>query len=89
MSQSWNDRGRCLAGVAISDIVRTGVASLPTGSWYSPVMDADGAIDDSGNPNTLTLDRGSSAFSGGCSAHTCMVAIKRYSGSSVALASAG
>lgn len=73
-----NDRGRCLAGVALSPTVRPGVAVLPTGAWYTPVDQAGKRLDDAGNPNVLTLDLGSSAFSGGCSAHTCLVAIERH-----------
>ena len=42
--------------------------------------DIDGPLDIAGNPNVLTLDVGSSAFSQGCSAHTCLVAIERYEG---------
>lgn len=76
----WNDRGRCLAGVRISDDVRPGVALLPTGAWFTPLETADGLIDNAGNANILTLDVPSSAFSGGCSAHTCLVAIERYTG---------
>ncbi|MEM8792270.1 MAG: molybdopterin-dependent oxidoreductase [Pseudomonadota bacterium] len=76
----WNDRGRCLAGVRVSDTVRPKVALLPTGAWYAPVETPEGEVENSGNPNALTLDQGSSAFSGGCSAHTCLVSIARYEG---------
>jgi biotin/methionine sulfoxide reductase len=73
-------RGRCLAGVRISADIRPGVAVLPTGAWYQPIEQADGVLDIAGNANTLTLDVPASAFSGGCAAHTCLVAIERYSG---------
>jgi biotin/methionine sulfoxide reductase len=53
---------------------------LPTGAWYQPIESADGLLDVAGNPNTLTLDVPASAFSGGCAAHTCLVAIERYDG---------
>ncbi|MEM8698785.1 MAG: molybdopterin-dependent oxidoreductase, partial [Pseudomonadota bacterium] len=75
-----NERGGCLAGVRVSDTVRRRVALLPTGAWFHPVETTDGVLDTSGNPNSVTLDRASSAFSGGCSAHTCLVSIKRYDG---------
>jgi biotin/methionine sulfoxide reductase len=75
-----NARGRCLAGVRISDDIRDGVAVLPTGAWYQPIESAEGVLDIAGNPNTLTLDVPASAFSGGCAAHTCLVAIERYEG---------
>lgn len=75
-----NARGRCLAGVRITADVRTGVAVLPTGAWSNSIDMADGPLDIAGNPNVLTLDVPASAFSGGCAAHTCLVAIERYEG---------
>jgi biotin/methionine sulfoxide reductase len=75
-----NARGRCLAGVRLSADVRRGVAVLPTGAWHQTIESADGPLDIAGNPNVLTLDVPASAFSGGCAAHTCLVAIERYEG---------
>jgi len=75
-----NDRGRCLAGVRVSDDVRPGVAVLPTGAWYAPFEGGGEPVDIAGNPNVLTQDIPSSAFSQGCSAHTCLVSITRYDG---------
>ncbi|WGF87077.1 molybdopterin-dependent oxidoreductase [Marinivivus vitaminiproducens] len=74
----WNERGQCLATATVVDTVRPGVVVLPTGSWYDPEDDTDGALDRSGNPNVLTLDKGSSRFGQGCAAHTCLVAIEPY-----------
>ncbi|MEL6476197.1 MAG: molybdopterin-dependent oxidoreductase [Pseudomonadota bacterium] len=75
-----NDRGKCLAGVRVSDTIRRQVALLPTGAWFSPVETPEGVLDNAGNANAVTLDVSSSAFSGGCSAHTCLVSIRRYDG---------
>jgi biotin/methionine sulfoxide reductase len=75
-----NARGRCLAGVRITTDVMPGVAILPTGAWFQSIDSADGPLDIAGNPNVLTLDVPASAFSGGCAAHTCLVAIERYDG---------
>lgn len=75
-----NSRGQCLAGVRLSADLRPGVAVLPTGAWYQPIESVDGLLDIAGNPNALTLDVPASAFSGGCAAHTCLVAIERYDG---------
>ena len=75
-----NARGRCLAGVRISADIRPGVAILPTGAWWNPIETADGSMCLAGNANVLTLDVPASAFSGGCAAHTCLVAIERYDG---------
>jgi biotin/methionine sulfoxide reductase len=75
----WNERGQCLATAAVSDDVRVGVVMLPTGAWYRPESDADDALDMAGNPNVLTLDKGTSSFGQGCSAHTCLVRVEAYS----------
>src|SRR3546814_9327804 len=32
----WNDRGSCLAGVIVSDVVIPGVVQLSTGAWFDP-----------------------------------------------------
>jgi biotin/methionine sulfoxide reductase len=75
-----NARGRCLAGVKITADVRSGVAVLPTGAWWQPIETAEGSLCIAGNANVLTLDVPASSFSGGCAAHTCLVAIQRYEG---------
>jgi len=71
----FNDRGRCLAGVVINSGMMPGVVRLSTGAWYDP----DGELDRHGNPNVLTLDRGASSLSQGCSAHSCLVEIRPLS----------
>ncbi len=65
----FNARGACLAGLQISDDVRPGVIKLSTGAWYDP----DGTLCRSGNPNVLTLDKGTSRLAQGPSAQTCLV----------------
>ncbi|MGN7734711.1 molybdopterin-dependent oxidoreductase [Ensifer sp. 22564] len=77
----YNDRGRCLATGTIIPGIMPGVIRLATGAWYDPGTDADGAIELHGNPNALTLDRGASSLSQGCSAQSCLADIRRYSGS--------
>lgn len=72
----FNDRGRCLAGAVLNDAIMPGVVRLSTGAWYDP----DGPLDRHGNPNVLTLDRGSSSLSQGCSAHSCLVEMRRWAG---------
>jgi biotin/methionine sulfoxide reductase len=72
----FNDRGRSLAGAVVTDDVMPGVARLATGSWFDP---GEG-LERNGNPNSLTLDRGSSSFGQGCSAHTCLVEARRFDG---------
>jgi biotin/methionine sulfoxide reductase len=70
----FNDRGRCLAGARLCTGIMPGVVKLSTGAWFDP--DWDGGPEKHGNPNVLTLDIGSSGFSQGCSAQTCLVDIR-------------
>jgi biotin/methionine sulfoxide reductase len=72
----FNQRGRCLAGALVTDDVMPGVARLATGAWFDP----QGDLDINANPNSLTLDRGTSSFSQGCSAQTCLVEVRRHLG---------
>jgi biotin/methionine sulfoxide reductase len=77
----YNDRGACLAGVIVDDAVRPGVIVLPTGAWYDPLVPGEiGTLEKHGNPNVLTLDKGTSKLTQGCSAHTCLVEVERYEG---------
>jgi biotin/methionine sulfoxide reductase len=77
----FNDRGQCLAGVRFDDGLKPGVVQMSTGAWYDPLVPGEiGTLDKHGNPNVLTLDRGTSRLTQGCSAHTCLVEIERYDG---------
>ena len=81
----FNDRGACLAGAVISDSVRPGVVQMATGGWYDPVeTDGPGALDRpldrQGNPNVLTLDKGTSKLAQTCAAQTALVEIERHDG---------
>ena len=69
----FNERGACRARATLSDEIRRGVVSLPTGAWYDP--GADGT-ESQGNPNTLTRDLGTSRLGQGSSAHTNLVDIR-------------
>ena len=71
----YNDRGACLAGARVSAAVRPGVVVLPTGAWYDP--EAPGGLDRHGNPNVLTLDKGTSRLAQGPSAHTTLIEIEK------------
>ena len=77
----YNDRGACLAGVRIDDGVRQGVIVLPTGAWYDPLVPGElGTLEKHGNPNVLTLDKGTSKLTQGCSAHTALVEVELFKG---------
>ena len=74
----FNDRGACLAGARVSPAVMRGAVVLPTGAWYDPEVPA--GLDRHGNPNVLTLDKGTSRLAQGSSAHTTLVEIEKFAG---------
>ena len=74
----FNDRGACLAGARVTPDVMAGAVVLPTGAWYDPETPA--GLDRHGNPNVLTLDKGTSRLAQGSSAHTTLVEIEKFSG---------
>ena len=73
-----NARGACLAGLHITDRIRRGVVQMATGAWYDPAEPGvPGSLCKHGNPNLLTLDRGTSALAQACSAQTTLVEVTR------------
>ena len=77
----FNDRGACLATTRVSDAVMPGVAVLPTGAWYDPQEPGvPGTLELHGNPNVLTLDKGSSKLAQAPVAHSCLVEVERFAG---------
>ena len=51
---------------------------LSTGAWYDP--DGPGGLERHGNPNVLTLDKGTSRLAQGPSAHTTLIEMERAGG---------
>ena len=77
----FNGRGACLAGVVVTDQVRPGVVQLATGAWYDPLDAAEaGTLDRHGNPNVLTIDKGTSKLAQGPVSQTALVEIERFTG---------
>jgi biotin/methionine sulfoxide reductase len=77
----FNDRGQCLAGALISEAVQPGVVVLPTGAWYDSLEPGvPGTLEVHGNPNVLTMDKGTSRLGQGPSAHSCLVEVERFEG---------
>ena len=75
----FNDRGACLAGAYVTDELRPGVVQLSTGAWYDPLDAAEpNSLDKHGNPNVLTLDKGTSKLAQSPSAQTTLIQIERY-----------
>lgn len=80
-----NARGACLAGVALSEGMRADCVSLPTGAWLD-LQEVEGRLMCvHGNPNVLTLDKGTSGLAQGNIAHTTLVRISRWNGELPAL----
>jgi biotin/methionine sulfoxide reductase len=77
----YNDRGACLAGAHVTDAVRPGVVQLATGAWFDPIDAGEiGSLDRHGNPNVLTIDKGTSRLGQCTSAQSALVEIERYDG---------
>ena len=68
-----NERGACLAELRLSDALRRGVAQMATGAWFDPHE----GMCLHGNPNVLTLDKGTSRLAQGPAALTCLVKIDK------------
>ena len=79
MVRVYNDRGACLAGVRLDASMRADTVLLATGAWYDPRVPGEiGTLDKHGNPNVLTLDKGTSRLGQGPIAHTTLVEVERY-----------
>ena len=77
----FNDRGAILAGAVVTDDIRRGVIQISTGAWYDPVEPGViGSLDKHGNPNVLTLDKGTSQLAQGPSAQTTLVQVEKFIG---------
>jgi biotin/methionine sulfoxide reductase len=57
------------------------VIQLATGAWFDPETPGEpGGLCKHGNPNVLTLDKGTSRLGQGPSAHSCLVDVEPYRG---------
>ena len=75
----FNSRGSCLAGAVITDRIMPQVVRLSTGAWFDPVDTTEiGSLEKHGNPNVLTVDKGSSSLAQSCIAQSALVEIMRY-----------
>ena len=82
----FNGRGACLAGAEVSDAVMPGVVVLPTGAWYDPLEPGTiGSLEVHGNPNVLTLDKGTSKLAQAPSAMSALVQVEKWQGTAPAL----
>jgi biotin/methionine sulfoxide reductase len=77
----YNDRGSCLAGALLTDAIRPGVVQLSTGAWYDPAEPGRiGTLEKHGNPNVLTLDKGTSKLAQAPIAHSLLVEVELWTG---------
>jgi len=77
----FNDRGACLCSVVVSDDIMCGVICVSTGSWFDPEVPGEpGSICKHGNPNILTMDKGTSSLGQGPIAHSCLVEVALFEG---------
>jgi len=77
----FNDRGAFLAGAVLAPHLVPGVAQIATGAWYDPLQGGEsGSLDKHGNPNMVTLDKGTSSLTQGSMAQTALVEIERFDG---------
>ncbi|MEM6889217.1 MAG: molybdopterin dinucleotide binding domain-containing protein [Pseudomonadota bacterium] len=70
----FNARGACRARAALSRDISPGVVALPTGAWYGNPGEN---TDPHGNPNVLTLAKGTSRLAQDCSAHSALVQVAK------------
>lgn len=75
-----NARGGCLAGLQLDDQMRADCVVLPTGAWADLQQTSKGRICVHGNPNVLTIDKGTSALSQGNISHTTLVRVSPWEG---------
>ena len=77
----FNTRGACLAGAEVKESIRQGVVQLSTGAWLDPLTAENiGSLEKHGNPNVLTIDKGSSRLAQSCMAQTALVEVELYEG---------
>lgn len=73
----FNDRGRFHAAVHLDAALRRGVALIATGAWYDPLQPGvPGSPDKHGNPNLVTLDKGTSALAQSTSVQSVLVEVR-------------
>jgi biotin/methionine sulfoxide reductase len=75
----FNDRGAFISAITVSDGLRPGVAQIATGAWYDPLSPGEASLEKHGNPNVVTLDKGTSKLGQSSVAQTVLVEIEACS----------
>lgn len=74
----FNERGAFLAGVVVADHLRPGVVQISTGAWFDPEEGGrPGSLEKHGNPNVVTLDRGTSQLAQSTVVQTVLVQVEK------------
>jgi trimethylamine-N-oxide reductase (cytochrome c) len=74
----FNDRGAIICGAVLSKRVMRNVVRVDEGAWYAPEKPGvAGTRCISGNPNVLTSDKPTSRLAQACSAHSCLVSLRK------------
>ncbi len=74
----YNDRGAIICGAVLSKRVMRNVVRVDEGAWYAPEKPGvPGTRCISGNPNVLTSDKPTSRLAQACSAHSCLVSLRK------------
>ena len=74
----FNDRGRFVSAARLDAALRRGVAQIATGAWYDPAdPGVPGSQEKHGNPNVVTLDKGTSALAQSTSAQSALGEVRR------------
>jgi len=77
----FNERGAFLAGAAITDSLLAGVVQISTGAWYDPIEPGQaGVLEKHGNPNVVTMSKGTSKLGQSSTAQTVLVQVERFVG---------
>ena len=75
----FNARGATLAAAFVDEDIRDGVVMLATGAWFDPQdWSSAGTLELHGNPNVLTLDKGTSRLGQGPISHTTLVEVEKF-----------
>ncbi|MBE2898518.1 trimethylamine-N-oxide reductase TorA [Pasteurellaceae bacterium 20609_3] len=76
----FNKRGQVLAGAVVSDGVIKGTVCLHEGAWFDPAELNGEPICKFGNPNVLTIDKGSSKLAQATAPNTAIVQVEKFTG---------
>nr|WP_251011027.1 molybdopterin-dependent oxidoreductase [Variovorax paradoxus] len=75
----FNERGAFLAGLVVANHLRPGVVQISTGAWFDPAEGGrPGSLEKHGNPNVVTLDRGTSQLAQSTVVQTVLVQVEKF-----------